>query len=290
MERPVSKHHSMRHGQAQRLDPRGSCRLAWRAVVCFGLCVVGIAGLLSLVVSPWLDLSWWKVFRRCASIAAALSLWCCARWLMGRSLRSYGFLVPRVGKRELLFGCLLGCGALVLLFAVYLALGACRIEVTPDRAKLWRTVLTFIPAAAVISVLEELVFRGYLFQHLLSCSRPLALVVSSLLYAVVHLKAPTLHLSMWLELGGLFLLGATLAVSYLATSQLYVAIGLHAVLAYGARVNKLFIQFSDPGLSWLVGTNRLVNGLIGWAVLAGMGGLIVWWARSSRGGACYEGT
>ena len=69
-----------------------------------------------------------------------------------------------------------------------------------------------------------------------------------------------------------------LALSYLRTKQLYFAVGLHAVLAYGARINKLLIQFSNPTLAWLVGTNRLVNGLEGWLALVGLG-LWVWRMR-----------
>jgi membrane protease YdiL (CAAX protease family) len=236
---------------------------------------------------PWLDLSWWTIFRRCVSIGAAVSLWLCAR-LERRSLRSYGLADPRAGKRDLLFGLLLGIGMLGLMLVVGLVSGACRIDVTPDRLKLWRTVIGFLPAAALVGVLEELVFRGVILQHLLVFSKPVAVVASSALYAVVHLKTATLTLATWLELGGLFLLGSVLALSYLVTHQLYLAIGLHGVLAYGARINKLVIDIPETSLSWLVGTSRLVNGLVGWLVLLGIGGVIVRWARSSqRGGAPY---
>jgi hypothetical protein len=87
-----------------------------------------------------------------------------------------------------------------------------------------------------------------------------------------------------MELAGLFFLGFVLAFSYLRTQQLYVAVGLHASLAYGARVNKLLVTVSDPSLAWLTGTSRLVNGLLGWAVLAGIGGIIARWARPPHEG------
>ena len=58
--------------------------------------------------------------------------------------------------------------------------------------------------------------------------------------------------------------------------------GLHAVLAYGARVNKLVIEFHDLSQSWLSGTSRLVNGLVGWIALGSIGALIWWWTRSRR--------
>jgi membrane protease YdiL (CAAX protease family) len=251
--------------------------------------LIGLA--LSLLVVPWVTLSWWKVFRRCISIAAAISLWLFISRFERRSLASYGCSLDGAGKRELVFGCALGIAALGLMATLGLASGACRIEVTPDRLKLWRTLLGFIPAAALVSLLEELVFRGVILQHLAACSKWLAVALSSSLYAAVHLKAPTITLMTGLELGGLFLLGVVLAVSYLRTNRLALAIGLHAILAYGARVNKLLIEFPDASLAWLVGTSRLVNGLAGWGALLAIVGMVMWWTRSSnRGGVRYGHT
>ena len=87
-----------------------------------------------------------------------------------------------------------------------------------------------------------------------------------------------------LQLGGLFLLGEVLSLSYLRTGQLYLPMGLHAVLAYGVRVNKLLIEFTDLSLSWLVGTSRLVNGLASWVMLLGIGGIVFWRGRFSNEG------
>lgn len=280
--------------------PRETCRSAWWSVGRFGLSVLLISVTLSLLARlvdalipvPWSDLSWWRIVRRCVSVAAALSLWLCVRRFEGRSFRSYGLSAWRTGpaaagarggagKRQLLLGVLVGLGTLGVMLGIGLASGACRVALTPDRARLWGTVLGFVPAAAVVSILEELVFRGMLLQHLLACSTPIAVIVSSALYAFVHLKAAAITFGTCRELGGLFLLGAVLSVSYLRTRQLYLAIGLHAVLAYGARVNKLLIEFADPALAWpwLVGTSRLVDGLMSWVALLGVGGLLVWWTR-----------
>ena len=74
--------------------------------------------------------------------------------------------------------------------------------------------------------------------------------------------------------------------AYLRTNSLYLSIGLHAVLAYGARVNKLLMQFTDPSLAWFTGTSRLVNGLVGWLVLLGIGGVILRWARPTAPRRC----
>ena len=247
-----------------------------------------LALLFSLLITPWTHLSLWKVFRRCVSVSAALSLWLFIRKLERRSFRSYGFAEPKTGKREFLFGVLLGCGGLGLLFGAYLVFGVCRIRITPDVARLWRTVGGFLPLAVLVGVLEELVFRGMILQHLMTCSKGLAVVGSSALYAAVHLKSAAWNLAVWYELLGLFLLGGLLALTYLLTRRLYLAVGLHAVLAYGARVNKLLVEFTDPSLTWLVGTSRLVNGVAGWIALLGMAGMVIWWARWSRQGGVHH--
>jgi len=104
----------------------------------------------------------------------------------------------------------------------------------------------------------------------------------------VHVKTSALSVAVWLELGGLFLFGGVLALSFLLTHQLYLAVGLHAVLAYGVRVNKLLFEFTDPSISWLVGTSRLVNGIANWIILVVMGGIVVWWVRVSRGGGAHH--
>ena len=106
------------------------------SLVGYGLCVFLLSALFSFIATPWVDLPFWKVFRRCVSIAAALSLWLFIRKVERRSFRSYGFAAPEAGKREFWFGLLLGLSVLGLLFGLQLALGACRVNVTPDLPKL----------------------------------------------------------------------------------------------------------------------------------------------------------
>ncbi len=256
----------------------------------FGLSVFLISLIISLLALPWTDLSWWKVFRRCASIGAVISLVVFIKRIERRSFSSYGLLPHGAGKRHFLFGLALGLLGLAFMLGLGLLTGACRLDLTPDTARLWSTILGFIPAAVMVGILEELVFRGFILQHLLALSQPVAVIGSSALYAIVHLKITEITMHTWLELGGLFLLGAVLAISYLLTRQLALSIGLHAVLAYGARVNKLLLEFTNQDLSWLVGTSRLVNGIASWIAIAGIGGMIVWWARRSQpqGGVGHE--
>ncbi len=271
-----------------KLPPHQTRSALW-PVIRFGLCILLLSLVFSLLALPWFNLSWWRIFRRCVSIAAIFGLWISIRVVERRSIRSYGFLRSGSGegRRQFAFGVCLGLTVLVWMLAIGLALGVCGIQVTPDTVRLWRTLIGFLPAAVLIGVLEELVFRGDIFQHLLAASRSFAVILSSALYALVHVKTAQLGLAVGMELGGLFLLGVVLALSYMQTRQLYLAVGLHAALAYGARVNKLLLNI-DTAHIWLVGTSRLVNGLAGWIALAAIGCAVTWWVRSSPQGGWHD--
>jgi membrane protease YdiL (CAAX protease family) len=179
----------------------------------------------------------------------------------------------------LLQGAVLGFGLVLLLGLAYLAFDVWEISVTQDRWRLWRTVIGFLPAALLVAVLEELIFRGYLLQQLMACSKALAVLGTSSGYALVHLKPGWVWPDSAMELTGLFMLGVVLALSVLRAGHLYLAIGLHASLAYWARVNKLLVEFSPDSPQWLVGTNRLVNGLVPWGLLALIGVALIRWSR-----------
>ena len=263
---------------------RGRAAAAWGSIVRFGALVFLISGILSVIALPWVKLPWWRIFRRCVSIASVISLWVCIRKFERRSFQSYGLSRGQGGWRQLVFGLLLGLGALGLMLAIGLATGLCRIALTPDRLKLYTVVLGFIPAVVLVSLVEELVFRGFILQQLLPSSRIIAVIASSVLYSLVHLKEPMFDLGTAMQLGGLFLLGVVLSLGYLRTHQLYLSMGLHAALAYGARVNKLVIEFTNLSLSWLVGTSRLVNGVMSWVALLGIGVIVFWWGRVFREG------
>jgi membrane protease YdiL (CAAX protease family) len=234
------------------------------AIFVLGIVVIGLAG--SALISPWIELSAWKVFRRCVSIAAAAMLVLLARH-NGWSPSTLGLRPWSQAKGHILAGALVGLVTPALLLAAYLAAGVCQVSVHPDTARILRTTLGFLPAAGIVAVLEEVVFRGLLFRLFLAWSTPFAFFASSAAYAAVHFRPHAHWVHNVYELTGLFVLGVVLAFCAWRTRQLSFAIGLHAALAYWARVNKFFFTFGAEAPRWLVGDNRLINGAVAWGAL-----------------------
>lgn len=260
--------------------PRG-----WRLLLAFCVCVLLIGALCSTIALPLVQLTWWKTFRRCISLAAAASLWLFITRVERRSFRSYGVdFTSRAGEQELLMG--LAAGALILgvLYVVGMLTGACLMDVTPNQVKLWRTLLVFVPGALVVGLLEELVFRGYMFQQLAARLPWLVAALStSLLYAGLHVRGGDDSIVLLSrQMIGLTLFGMMLSGLVRVTGRLNLAIGFHAALAYGARVNKLLISIPDSPWTWLTGTSRLINGVAGWMTVLLVGGMLMWWARQRR--------
>ena len=248
------------------LDVRAGRHGLLAALRVLGITVL-LAVVLSLAILPFLGMPWWKVLRRCASVAAALSIVWSIRFKEKRSFASYGLDWSADARKDLWLGLCAGSVGLAVLLCFGFLSGSYHISFTPDRWKLWRVLTTFVPVALVVGILEEIFFRGYLFGNLKSVSTKMGIVLSSALYSVVHLKVVEFHPSVGRELIGLFLLGAILCLSTLWTRRLWLAIGLHAVLAYGARVNKLVLEISPLDHTWLTGTSRLINGVAGWVSL-----------------------
>ena len=246
----------------------------------FTLSIAGLSLVLSWLCLPWVRLSWWMTFRRMVSISAGTMLLIFMWRVHKQSLRTLGFGSWREGKRRLLQGVLLGFGAVLAIGGVYLATGACQMTIPANQLRALRVVGGFFPIAIMIAVLEELIFRGYVLQKLLAYSTALGVTGSSAAYALVHLRPPFEWPGSAMQLTGLFILGCVLAWSYLRSRQLYLAVGLHAGFAYFAVANKLIVAFTAPSsIRWLVGTSRLVDGVVGWVMLGGLAWSLSHWVK-----------
>jgi hypothetical protein len=144
--------------------------------------------------------------------------------------------------------------------------------------------------AAVVALLEELIFRGALFGILRkTLAWPAALAVSSAVYAAVHFlqKAPAPPPIDWLSgirllpelfripldglapaLFALLLAGAVLALAYQRTGTLFMSIGLHAGWIFWLTAYRSLTR-EAPGASHLIwGGDKLIDGWLAFFILA----------------------
>lgn len=182
------------------------------------------------------------------------------RWVERRPVAELA--LPPLG-RELGIGLLIGAGLYTACVLILMLMGVYRIEgVNP--------VSFMLPAVAMAltsGFLEELLFRGVLFRIVEEWMGSwIALVVSSLVFGLVHLMNPA---ATWT--GALFIsveAGVLLAAAYMLTRRLWLGIGFHMAWNYTqSGVFSGIVSGSDsaPGLlkSVIDGPALLTGGQFG---------------------------
>lgn len=233
-------------------------------------------------------------FHRALMLGALLFIWPLLRWLRLRRLTDLGLAPnPRWG-RDLLVGFLISALPVFLCEVILVGRGAYSMRTSPD----WIAAAQIIPTAAVVPIIEELLFRGLFLGILLRGLPPWpANIISAAIYSIVHfLKAPdeTNPVVTWhsgfvslghsfdqfgepmLVLGGfttLFAIGLILAQARLRTRSLCLPIGLHAGWIFSSMAfAKIARREALLGLPWLgrnllVGLVPLAVCLVSWLVL-----------------------
>jgi hypothetical protein len=159
-------------------------------------------------------------------------------------------------------------------------------------AELGKKALGAAGTAVIVSVLEEILFRGALFGSLRKVwNWKFALIVSSMIYAIVHFfaRAEAAGPITWtsgLELlpqmlrgfgdvqalvPGFFnltLAGILLGLAYQRTGNLYFSIGLHAGWIFWLK-SYGFLTTETPGANpWFWGTPKMTDGWLALVALA----------------------
>ena len=231
-----------------------------------------------------------RYLSRALLLAALLGLWPLLRAVGMRSWQGLGLSQPARQWRRLVVGALIGSGMLAGLFVLELA-GTTR-NFNPERTMgdLGVRLLKAAQTAALVSVIEELLFRGALLGVLRkSCSWPTALGLSSVVYALVHFFGrPSEPVTVnWMSgLAGLFamlptaaaalltpaflnlaLAGVILGVCYQRTGSLFLPVGLHAGWIVGLKLGGFMTRAAvdPPGAFW--GSGRILDGWLAFLAL-----------------------
>ena len=215
---------------------------------------------------------------------ALILLWPFFRRLGLRAWRDFGFENPRHHWKKILAGFALGFFSLAWVAAFAIALGARKINFNFSAGVLLRHCLNAAFVGMLVAVLEETIFRGALFGGLRKDNPwPMALVVSSGIYALVHFfsrpESPTnvewnsgiLLLPKMLRGFGdfqmlvpgfftLLLAGMILSLAYQRTGNLFFSIGLHAGWIFWLKSYR-FITTEMPATNhWIFGSDKLIDG------------------------------
>jgi membrane protease YdiL (CAAX protease family) len=154
------------------------------------------------------------------------------------------------------------------------------------------TIFNAVTAAVVVAFLEEILFRGGIFGGLRrNFYWPLALAVSSLIYAFVHFLQPAdpagpvawntglillpRMLAGFLNFSALVpafltltLAGILLGLGYQLTGNLYFSFGLHAGWIFWLKTYGAFTIDAPQAVTRFYGTGRLIDGWLTFLVLA----------------------
>jgi membrane protease YdiL (CAAX protease family) len=207
-----------------------------------------------------------------------------------------GFTGGRRLTQGLILGISLGGTSFGLLVGIQLALGWAALN--PQSLKIPFLVITALGGvltALAVGWSEELLFRGWLLWELeQGSSRGLALVLNSLLFALVHFIKPlAILLSLLPQFFGLWLLGMALVwARRLALppiprqTSLGVAVGLHGSLVWSYYLVDVadLLKFTGRVPVWVtgVGENPLA-GLLGMTLLGLLGMLLYRWSHLPEG-------
>ena len=258
------------------------------------------------VIETLADHSFRRYVHRSILALALLGLWPFARTLGVRGWLDLG-LTASIGATRMGAGLATGTGAIAAGTLLVLAAGGRTVTAGLAPATVLAVLTTAALSAAVVAVIEEVLFRGVLFGALRRAADwRAALAVTSLIYALVHFfgAPPSPSPITWSSglailpamLAGfvridelvpacftLFLAGTVLALSVQRTGGLGFAIGLHAgwvlwVRSYGVLTGPA------PGVATPVwGSDIMIDGWLGLAVMSlTLLGVLAWLPQGSH--------
>jgi len=224
-------------------------------------------------------------------ILALAGIWPLLKAFGAKSPEGLGVTLPYGQLKKFLGGLLLGFFSLALVAAITFGFGERAIVADANASKIIKTIFSAVGSAIVVSVLEEILFRGGLFGGLRRFLWwPIALVVSSVIFGFSHflqhgeiVGAINWHSGLDLlpqmlrgfgdlrqfipNFFSLTLVGVVLGLGYQRTGTLYFSIGLHAGWIFWLKIySSLTCEKNWHGI-WFWGTGKMIDGWLAFFVL-----------------------
>ena len=221
--------------------------------------------------------------------AAAIG-WGCALMLEDLPWRALGWALHKGWLRDTLFGLLVGGAAVCVAALAGRVFGGYSFALPAEfsAAALLRTLAVSFVVFALGAAAEEMLFRGYPLQTLMR-SWPIAaaLVISSVMFGIVHLQNP--NVVPGFTFVNTLLAGVWLAVAYWRTRSLWFPFGVHAGWNWvqgavlGSPVSGItgitpapLLRFADAGPLWVGGGDYGIEGGAACTLALALATLFVW--------------
>lgn len=187
----------------------------------------------------------------------------------------------RLGRTFALCVLVMGSG-----YALEIAFGWIRWEPQFDRRTCRSKLLRRITLCVPLALMEEAVFRGVVLEqtarglaswgvasHRLADA--VAVLISSLLFSLVHFVRPDEHRPFWRPAAGLFLVGGICGAAFvLSGHSLWLPVAIHAAGILVTETARIFTW--NVGPKWLVGYQTYPHcGLCGATVLVGLAWMLL---------------
>ena len=154
-------------------------------------------------------------------LGSFIVLWFFMRFIDGEKFVNLGFQTKN-RFNNFIVGILIGLGIMAIGYELLIYLKEIFfLKLTFDTKELIISILLY----TIVAVVEETLFRGYILKNLMiSFNKYVALVVSSILFSLMHIFNPNVDL---FSLFNLFLVGILFGLSYIYTKNLWFPIALH---------------------------------------------------------------
>ncbi|MDR0725185.1 MAG: CPBP family intramembrane metalloprotease [Prevotellaceae bacterium] len=161
------------------------------------------------------------IIQGISTVGTLLLVFIFTRYLDRTTFKSIGFQQKKY-ITEILFGIVTGLAIMVSGFYILFVLD--EIKVTGIDFNLPNLLISII-LFAFVAINEEILMRGYILNNFLqSMNKYLALVLSSLIFSILHLLNPNFDLVSFISI---LLAGILLGISYIYTKSLWFPIVLH---------------------------------------------------------------
>jgi uncharacterized protein len=190
-------------------------------------------------------------------LAAIFANWLALRIYEDRHLIQIGLWLNRQSAENLLVGLAGGVGAAVVVLGPALVVGAAHLVPTPNDQPSVGSIIFVSILLAAGSVGEELFFRGYGFQKLLSACGPWATVIPvGVLFGLLHGGNPA---ASWFSAANTAGFGILFGYAYLRSRDLWLPIGLHfgwnfTLPLFGVNVSGLRMKVTGYEMAWNAGS------------------------------------